>query len=137
MNVGLVKKAEKLLTQCKVCTVASVSERGYPRICVLMPLKTNGIKEFWFSTGASGTKVRHFRKNDKAGVTFYGGGDSVTLTGNMKIVTDKAVKDGLWGDFLARHFPDGGKDDPEYCIIHFTANEATVYIDGEFETFEI
>ena len=26
---------------------------------------------------------------------------------------------------------------PNYCIIHFIANEATVYIDGKFETLEI
>lgn len=135
MNTELIEKAESLLTQCKVCTVASVSEKGYPRICVLMPLKTNGIKEFWFSTGASGTKVRHFKQNDKAGVTFYNGGDSVTLTGSMEIVTDNAVRNELWSDFLAKHFPNGGKDDPDYCILHFTAIETTIYIDGEFETF--
>lgn len=103
-----------------------------------MPLKTNGIKEFWFSTGTSGTKIRHFKSNEKAGVTFYNGGDSVTLTGEMEIVENKTVKDelwNLWNEFLERHFPNGGKDDPEYCIIHFTANETTVYIDGEFKTF--
>lgn len=140
MKETLIKKAEELLTQCKVCTVASVSEKGYPRICVLMPLETKGIKEFWFSTGANGTKVRHFERNGKSGVTFYDGGDSVTLTGDMEIVTDKAVKDGLFdkrSDFLDRHFPNGGKDDPDYCVLHFTANEATVYIDGAFETFGI
>ncbi|MBO4990318.1 MAG: DUF3795 domain-containing protein [Clostridia bacterium] len=140
MKTNLIQKAERLLTQCKVCTVASVSEKGYPRICVLMPLKTNGIKEFWFSTGASGTKVRHFKSNHKSGVTFYAGGDSVTLTGNMEIVTEKAVKDDLWNvwsDFLGKHFPNGGKDDPDFCVIHFVANEATIYIDGAFETFGI
>lgn len=140
MNANLIEKAEKLLTECDVCTVASVSEKGYPRICVLMPLKTNGIKEFWFSTGANGTKVKHFKSNCKSGVTFYKGGDSVTLTGDMEIVTDKAVKDALfdkWSDFLGRHFPNGGKDDPDYCVVHFVANETTIYIDGEFETFEI
>ena len=140
MNNNLVKKAENLLSKCQVCTVASVSEKGYPRICVLMPLKTVGIKEFWFSTGTSGTKVRHFKNNGKSGVTFYNGGDSVTLMGNMEIVTDTSVKSDLWekyGDFLGRHFPNGGKNDPEYCIIHFVANETTIYIDGDFETFEI
>lgn len=140
MKDSLIKKAEELLTKCNVCTVASVSEKGYPRICVLMPLQTNGIKEFWFSTGANGTKVRHFKSNNKSGVTFYDGGDNVTLSGDMEIVTDKAVKDGLfdkWSDFLGRHFPNGGKDDPEYCILHFVANEATIYIGGAFETFEI
>lgn len=140
MNYNLVEKAEKLLAQCNVCSVASVSEKGYPRICLLMPLKSIGIKEFWFSTGTSGTKVRHFKDNCKAGVTFYNGGDSVTLTGDMNIVTDSGVKNDLWdkwSSFLGRHFPNGGKDDPEYCILHFIANEATIYIDGEFETFEI
>lgn len=120
--------------------MASVSEKGYPRICVLMPLKTVGVKEFWFSTGASGTKVRHFKNNGKAGVTFYSGGDSVTLTGEMEIVSDKSVKDGLWekwSKFLEKNFSNGGKDDPEYCVIRFTANEGTIYIDGEFETVEV
>ncbi len=137
MNNELINKAEGLLDRCRVCEVASVSEEGFPRICVLMPLKTDGIKEFWFSTGASGTKVRHFKKNDKAGVTFFDGGDSVTLTGNVEIVTDKTVKDGLWRDFLARHFANGGKDDPEYCILHFTSAEATVYVGGELNTIKI
>jgi len=140
MNINFIKKAENLLTKCKVCTVASVSEKGYPRICVLMPLKTIGIKEFWFSTGTSSTKVRHFKKNYKAGVTFYNGGDNVTLTGNMEIVTDKTVTNNIWNawaDVLGKHFPNGGNDDPEYCILHFVAKEATIYIDTELETFEV
>jgi len=69
MKAELIQKAEQLFTKCDVCMVASVSEQGYPRICVLMPLETNGIKEFWFSTGANGTKVRHFKNNKKSGVT--------------------------------------------------------------------
>ncbi|MGN0760681.1 MAG: pyridoxamine 5'-phosphate oxidase family protein [Christensenellales bacterium] len=133
----LITKAEKLLKKCNVCSVASVSEEGYPRICILMPLKNVSIKEFWFSTGASGTKVRHFRSNGKAGVTFYHGGDSVTLTGDMEIVVDKAIKDSIWQDFLEKHFPNGGKDDPEYCVLHFVTNQATVYIDEDFETIEL
>ncbi len=140
MNEVLINKAEQLLTKCSVCSVASVSECGYPRICLLAPLKTKGIKEFWFSTGASGTKVRHFKSNSKAGVTFFDGGDSVTLTGNMEIVDDKKTKDDLWNewrDFLSRHFPNGGNNDPEYCVIHFVTDQATIYIDGEFETLEL
>ena len=60
-----------------------------------------------------------------------------TLTGDMEIVTDKGVKDSLWSDFLGKHFPNGGKDDPDFCIIHFVANEAAIYMDGASETFEI
>ena len=137
MKNSLIEKAEDLLSRCNLCSVASVSEKGYPRICILAPLQTKGIREFWFSTGASGTKVRHFRKNPKAGVTYFLGGDSVTLTGRMEIVNDKPGKDGLWTDFLAKHFPNGGKDDPEYCILHFVAEEATIYVDGDFLTLPV
>lgn len=133
----LIEEAEKLLKECKICSVASVSEKGYPRICCLMPLKTEGIKEFWFSTATSSNKVRHFRQNNRAGVTFYAGRDSVTLTGKMEIVSEKMVKDSLWVESLSRHFPNGGKEDPEYCVIHFVAEEATVYIGGAFESFEM
>lgn len=138
MNIELVKKAESLLTKCPVSSVASVSEEGYPRICIMRHLKTNGIKEFWFPTSADGIKVRHFKKNSRAGVTFYNGGDSVTLTGTIEIVTDKAIKDALWDEwsnYLEPHY--GGKDAPDYCIIHFVANETTIYIGGKTETFGI
>lgn len=140
MPTTLIKKAENLLSLCDVCQVASVSEDGFPRICILKPLKNLGIREFWFSTGSSGTKVRHFKKNDKAGVTYYHGGDSITLTGHVEIVSDSTVKNALWktwSHFLAKHFPNGGKDDPEFCILHFTAQEATIYVDGEFKTFAL
>lgn len=135
--MNIVKKSEILLNQCKVCTVASVTQDGYPRICVLTPLKNDGIKELWFSTGASSNKVRHFKINDKAGVTFYDDGDSVTLTGKMEIERDKKIKDSLWRDSLAKHFPDGGKNDPEYCILHFKAEKATIYIQDEFVTTDL
>lgn len=137
MNNKLIEKAERLLCQCDVCTAASVTENGYPRICVLKHIKTSGIKEFWFSTSASSNKVRHFSKNDKAGVTFYNGGDSVTLIGEMEVIADKAVMDALWQTWMENHFANGGKDDPEYCVIHFTAKEAAVYIDGEYEILSI
>lgn len=138
MNIELVKKAESLLTKCPVSSVASVSEEGYPRICIMRQLKTNGIKEFWFPTSADGIKVRHFKTNEKAGVTFYNGGDSVTLTGIMEIVTDKSVKDALWNNWsglLEKIY--GSKDSPDYGIIHFTANETTIYIGGKTETFRL
>lgn len=137
MNAELIKKAEKLLGGCPTCSVSSITENGYPRICVLMNIKNEGVKTLYFSTGTSSNKVRHYKKNPKAGVTFYSGGDSVTLTGNMAVLNDKKEKDALWQDWMAKHFPKGGKDDPEYAVIKFTAEEATIYIDEEFKTVRI
>lgn len=120
------------------CSVASVSEGGYPRVCFLSVLKNNGIKELWFSTGASGTKIRHFKANDKASVAYFVGGDSVTLVGNMQIVSDKQVKEDFWNeyaDFLSAHF--NGVNDPEYVLLKFTSHEMTAYVQNAFETFEV
>lgn len=134
----LINQAEELLSKCYVCSVASVSEEGYPRICILAKLKSLGINEIWFSTGASGTKVRHFKSNNKAGVTFYDGGDSVTLIGSMEIIEDTLVKQNLWKDwekFLCNHFE--SVDDPEYTILKFQAKEATIFVGGAFETVQL
>lgn len=133
----LIKKAEKLLERCTVCAVSSVTKDGYPRIAILAQLKTDGIKKFYFSTATSSEKVKHYKQNSKAGVTFFNGGDSVSLTGEMQIVEDRQVKESLWQDWLGRHFANGGKDDPEYCILKFTAKKATIYVDQVFETIEI
>lgn len=137
-KINLIKQAEELLEKCYLCSVASVSEDGYPRICILSKLKSEGIKELLFSTGATGTKVRHFMSNNKAGVTFYDGGDSVTLTGTMEIIEDKCIKQNLWEEwveFLKNHFT--GMDDPDYAIIRFKAKEATIFVGGAFETVQL
>ena len=137
MSKELIKKAGKLLNVGSACSVSAITEKGYPRICILINIKNDGIKTLYFSTGTNSKKVHHYKENMKAGVTFYCGGDSVTLIGNMTILSDKAEKDALWQERMAKHFLNGGKDDPEYAIIKFTTEEATIYIDEEFETLRI
>jgi general stress protein 26 len=137
MSNDLIESAEKLLKECATCSVSAVTTSGYPRICILGRIKNDGIKTLYFATGTSSNKVRYYHKNPKAGVTFYKGGDSVTLIGNIAVLEDKKEKDALWQDWLANHFSNGGKDDPEYTVIKFTAEEATIYIAKQFETVKI
>jgi general stress protein 26 len=132
----LIENAEKLLAKSGVCSVASITKDGYPRICSLVPLKTTGIKTFWFSTGSSSAKTTQFRDNSKAGVTFDDGQYSVTLTGNMEIVEDKKEKRLLWQDWLFAHFA-GGVDDPEYALLKFTARDAKIFMENVFDYIEI
>ena len=136
-DMNLIKECEKLLAKNKICAVSSVTEDGYPRICIMVALKTESIKNFYFSCSASSVKVENYKNNAKAGVTFWYGGDSVTLTGEMTVVNNKTLKDSLWRESLSRHFINGGKDDPEYCIIKFTSREAKVLFGGHYETIKI
>lgn len=134
MMDALKKSAQELLESCGDVTVASVNEEGYPRICVVAKLKSEGFQTIYFSTGSSGTKTRHFRKNPKSSVCYYKDGNSVTLVGEVEIVEDMNIKKSLWFDWMIEHFP-GGVTDSENCVLKFTGKEATVWIDKNFQTF--
>ena len=129
----IIKKAAELLEKCEDITLASINENGYPRVCVLSKIKSVGINKFWVATGTVSEKVKHFKENPKASACFYNGGDSVTLIGKITIKQDPAIKTEMWLDWFINHFP-GGIDDPNYCILEFESEEATLWIDREFVT---
>lgn len=133
MTITLQDKAAELLERCDFLTLASVNEEGYPRCCVMVKMKAEGYRTIWFSTGNSGKKTSHFRKTPKASVCYYEENDSVTLVGDIEIVDDMEMKRALWGDWMLDFFK--GVDDPEYALLKFTAKEATMWIDSQFETF--
>ena len=129
----LEQKAIELLQKTFVISMSSITEAGYPRVCALVKLKSADFT-IWVSTAATSQKVKHYQKNPKAGVMFYNENDSVTLNGVIDIIEDEDIKKELWGDWMQKQFP-GGVNDPNYCVLRFTATEATIYIDGGFETF--
>jgi Uncharacterized stress protein (general stress protein 26) len=126
-------KAEDLLVKSSEVTFSSISEDGYPRTCVVSKIKSEGIRRLWVATGLSAVKVRHFKQNDKASACFYKDGNSVTLIGRVSVIQDPAVKAEMWLDWFIHHFP-GGISDPNYCILQFDTEEATLWIDNEFIT---
>lgn len=127
----LEQKAAALLEQCEVVTIASITAEGYPRPVPMSKIKTNGINEIWLATGTTSDKTIHFRKNPLAGISFMQGGDSVCLTGKVSILEDLETKKALWQDWFISHFP-GGVEDPNYCILKFTAEEAIYWIEYVF-----
>ncbi|HPE65338.1 MAG TPA: pyridoxamine 5'-phosphate oxidase family protein, partial [Synergistales bacterium] len=63
-------------------------------------------------------------------------GDSVTLLGNVAVLTDEQTRKELWQEWFIKHFPKG-PDDPDYCVLKFDTVEATVYINEVFETHRV
>jgi len=129
----IIRKAAELMNCCGEVTLASVNDNGYPRICVLSKIKSEGIKKVYVATGMTGTKTKHFQVNPKAGLCVWKDGDSITLIGTVKVTQERAILEKMWLDWFIEHFP-GGIDDPNYCILEFTAEEATLWINGEFVT---
>lgn len=128
MNIQ--EKAAQMVATTQIITVASIDENGYPRPVAMIKLKDED-GAIYVSTGTSSAKTAHFKANPKAGISIVRGADSIVYTGEMEIVTDKAAKRSLWGDWMLDHFP-GGVEDPEYCVLKFTPKSATYWIDNAF-----
>jgi general stress protein 26 len=129
----IITKASALIENCEEVILASVSEDGHPRPCVMSKIKTDGIRKIWVTTGLSGAKTQHFLKNPKAGLCCYKNGNSITLVGKVLVRTDAEIKAEMWLDWFIDYFP-GGVDDPNYCVLEFETEEATFWIDREFVT---
>ena len=57
--------------------------------------------------------------------------EAIELLNNCKVTTFAAEKKALWIDWFYEHFPKG-VEDPEYCILKFTAEHATYWIGHKF-----
>lgn len=125
------EKAQELLEKCEVVSIASVDTNGFPRPVPMSKIKSEGLNTVWFATGTNTEKTKHFQKNNKAGICFFAGENSVFETGIVEILTDMDTKKALWQDWFIAHFPQG-PEDPEYCILKFKGEKATLWIDSEF-----
>jgi general stress protein 26 len=132
-ETNIIDKAAELLAGQTEITLASVNENGYPRICVLSKTGSNGLNKVYCATDSISTKVRHFKENPKASVCAWHGNNSITLLGNVTVRTDREIKADMWLDWFPAHFP-AGIDDPNYCVLEFSTEEAALWIDGEFVT---
>lgn len=130
------EKAAQLLEKCSVVTLASVNEKGYPRICAISKIKAHGFREIYFITSKRSQlngKATHFERDSRASVCYFLGGDSVTLIGEVEIVTDPDVKRSF-DELCDRRFFKRGIDDPRCYLLRFRAIEATFWIEGKFRT---
>ena len=131
----IVDEVARLLEQCNDITIASVTNNGFPRPCVVSKLDAEGL-EVVFSTGTSSRKTAQFRENPKAGMSFNYEGDSVTLLGTVERITEQEKKNAVWKPWMEKHFP-GGLEDPEFCLFKFIPKEMTFYLKGRFGTIPL
>lgn len=134
-------KIAKWIRKRKVAFLCSVDEAGFPNVkAMLKPRKTDGLRQFYFSTNTSSMRVRQYRQNPKASIYFYHKGliryTGVMLIGKMEVLTDQETKNLIWrrGDTL---FYKGGVTDPDYCVLRFTAESGRYYCDLKTESFSI
>ncbi|MCL6459738.1 MAG: pyridoxamine 5'-phosphate oxidase family protein [Gorillibacterium sp.] len=116
--------------------VNSVDECGYPNAKQMYKMKYDGLKTFWFSTNTSSMRVQHFIINPKASLYFHGSVSGLMLVGTMEICTDLQSRELLWNDSSEVYYP-LGINDPDYCVLKFTAQTGNLYYDMSKHLFDI
>lgn len=130
---------DHLIDHQKVAFIASLDEDGFPNMkAMLPPRKRVGIRIFYFTTNTSSRRVAQYRKNSKASVyfcdqRFFRG---VMLKGNMEVLEDRESREMIWLDGDTLYYP-GGVDDPDYCVLKFTAVTGRFYSNFKSEDFAI
>lgn len=132
----LEEQATELLAKIDVVTLASVNEKGYPRICTVRKCASEDFHDIYFVSSKRSKlngKVTHFENNEKASVCYSSGGDSVTLIGRVEFITGRELQSKIWNECDRSFFPKG-IDDPKFRLIKFHTIEATFWIGGKFRT---
>jgi general stress protein 26 len=76
----------------------------------------------YFVTSLDSPKVAEIEADPYAMITFQDGRQFAVISGNARVVRDRAVIDKLWSEAWKVWFP-GGKDDPSLCLIKLEAQE--------------
>ena len=128
-----------LLDKQSIVYMSAINEDGFPTIKAMgIPRIREGIKTFYFSTNTSSQKIGLYQKNNKASVyfldrRFFRG---VNLFGTTEILTDREIKEEAWQNGDERFYPEG-IDDPDYCILKFTALSGRYFSGGKSEDFDV
>lgn len=128
-----------LISKQRTAFIGSVDKDEFPNIkAMLAPRKREGIRTFYFTTNTSSMRVAQYLQNNKACIYFCDehSFQGVMLKGHMEVLTDAYSKEMIWqeGDTL---YYKGGVNDPDYCVLRFTAISGRFYHDFSSEDFSI
>ncbi len=128
-----------MIDKQKLAYISSVDSEGFPNLkAMLAPRVREGIKHFYFTTNTSSMRVAQYRENQKASIyfsdsRFYRG---VMLKGTMEVLEDAASREMIWQEGDTLYYP-LGVTDPDYCVLHFTAQSGRYYSSFKSENFSV
>lgn len=131
-------KAMKLANR-KIALVGSVNENNAPNIKAMVVAKHDGLKTFYFASNYSAMRTAQYKRNNHACLYFTGGivYKGLMLEGTMEILDDENSKKMVWKNEFKGAYKNGGINDPDYCVLRFTAKTGRYYCWFETESFEL
>ncbi|WP_196802944.1 pyridoxamine 5'-phosphate oxidase family protein [Candidatus Stoquefichus massiliensis] len=133
------KTIGNLIDKATLTVISSLDENCFPiSKAMLSPRKREGIQVFYLTTNTSSLKVQNFKRDSRATLyfvdkRFYRG---VSLLGHVEILEDHASKEMIWLDGDTMYYP-LGVDDPDYCVIKFTAFKGRYYRQFQSIDFDV
>lgn len=130
---------EALVARQATAFIASTDEVGFPCMkAMLAPRVREGLKVFYFTTNTSSMRVAHYRRSPLASIYFCDPQtfEGLLLRGTMEVLEDPASRRLIWRDGDTEYYP-GGVDDPDYCVLRFTARAGRYYSEYHSENINI
>ena len=119
---------QSLIDRSLFADLGYIDEDGHPAIRRVFCAWHKGIGGHLISTNTSSGHVRLLGEHPKACLYFADSEtfEGVCLTGRAVPTRDRALRELLWNDGDEKYYP-LGVDDPDYCVIEFTADAAEYY----------
>lgn len=119
-------EAVRLLSPEKVAYLVTTGEDDRPDVRAMAVIEAEGLKTIWMITGKGSDKYRQLSKSPNCLIYATDLEDTssyleLRLWGRMELLDDAVSIGRAWRDEYAAYFP-GGKNDPNLCVLKFTAN---------------
>ena len=133
------KTLGNMADKAKLAYLSYTDEAGFPTTrAMLAPRAREGVRVFYLTSNTSSQKVAAFRRDSRASLyfadtRFFRG---ISLRGRIEVLEDPESKSRIWREGDERYYPQG-VDDPDYCVLKFTAQKGRYYSNFKSEDFEI
>jgi len=146
MSQKVIAKAEEIIRSKTAevnmgvgVTLSLLDHEGYPTTSTLSISKADGIRQIIFAGQLDSNKAKRAKEDGRASICIFddnyedGAYYNITLVGDIEVATDIATKKATWYQGLEEYFPNGGVDDPNYCVLKFTTKRYNLWVDIEEE----
>jgi len=130
---------EKIINSASLAYVGAIDENGYPTTKAINWNKKyfEKLNIFYFASNHGSLRAKLWKKNPKATLYFNKGFNGVMFWGKMEVLDTPELRQKLWNPLYGFIYKNGGKNDPDYCILKFTARKGRHYANFHSEDFDI
>jgi len=132
MNEEIIALAGEFIASERDCVLALIDADGYPTAARITPSKTEGIKRIFIGNNINSNWAKRAENCNRASVCYSleRPESNVTLVGTVEVLTtDLALKKEMWSDWMSAFY--SGPDDPNYCVLQFTTQRYSIFMDGK------